>query len=139
PSALTAELHSISAGMGVTMSAAVGTPTTISLSSSAPNIATVPATVTIPAGSTTASFFIDPLAIGQSTITATLPPAAGGATSHATVDVSGPRITFAPSHQSANAGGTTTLTLSLSTPQPSDVNVALTSSDNTTITVPASI
>lgn len=56
----------------VTINAAQASNTTVSLSSSAPTIATVPGTVTVLAGNTSAVFAVTPIQAGNTTITATL-------------------------------------------------------------------
>lgn len=68
-----------------TISAAVATSTTVTLTSSAPGVATVPASVTIPAGSRTADFQVTGVTTGNATVTATLPNGGASATSNVTV------------------------------------------------------
>jgi len=70
-----------SATASVSIGTAQATATTINLTSGTPGNATVPATVTIAAGATTATFTITGVAQGTSTITATLPAGVGGGTS----------------------------------------------------------
>jgi uncharacterized protein YjdB len=97
-----------------TISAAVATSTTITLTSSAPGVATVPATVTIAAGARTADFQVSGIAIGSATITAALPN--GGATAQSSVTVQAPAACTtpaipelsAPATAGANAGYTIT-------------------------------
>jgi hypothetical protein len=72
-------------------SAPVGSSTTITLTSSATSIATVPASVTINSGSSSASFSVHGVAVGHATITAALPN--GGATATAGVNVAIPTVT----------------------------------------------
>src|SRR5258708_3099098 len=105
------------------------------LSSSTPASAPVPASVTIPAGLVSASFSINPMAIGQTTITATLPPVNGGATTQDTLSVVGPSINLAPFFSTAPVGGSSPLTLTITTPQPSDTVLTLVSSATTLATV----
>jgi hypothetical protein len=62
----------------VTMSPVGATDTVIALQSSDPTVATVPATVTILAGQTSATFTITGVSGGTATITATAPDAVGG-------------------------------------------------------------
>lgn len=78
-----------SATTTVTISAAQGTNTTITLSSSNPAIATVPPTVTILAGQTSATFQITGVSVGSTTITATAPASVGGASVSCTANVEG--------------------------------------------------
>jgi len=68
----------------------VATSTTVTLVSSNPGVASVPASVVIPAGSRSANFSVTGLAIGGATITASLPVSDGGATATASVTVSEP-------------------------------------------------
>ncbi|MBV8520020.1 MAG: hypothetical protein JO197_21690 [Acidobacteria bacterium] len=72
------------------LSAALTSSTTVTLTSSNPSAATVPATVNIPAGVKSVSFTASPVAPGTTTITATLPQSAGGASDTATVRVQEP-------------------------------------------------
>jgi uncharacterized protein YjdB len=97
-----------------TISAAVSTPTTITLTSSAPGVATVPASVTIAAGARTADFQVIGSAIGSATVTAVLPN--GGAIAQSNVTVVPPAACTipavpelsAPATAGANAGYTIT-------------------------------
>lgn len=61
--------------------------TQVMLTSSNPAVATVPSSATIPAGGHSGAFSVSALTVGSTTITATLPPSAGGATATATVTV----------------------------------------------------
>jgi hypothetical protein len=70
--------------------------TTVNLSSSNPAVATVPSSVTISAGSHTASVPVTTLSPGSTVITATLAQSAGGATSNATVTVNAAPICNTP-------------------------------------------
>jgi uncharacterized protein YjdB len=83
--------RTVAVGDSVTMiaqaSANVSSSTTITLTSSAPSIATVPSTVTIPTGSSFANFQVTGVAIGDSTITGTLPPASGSGSGTALISV----------------------------------------------------
>jgi hypothetical protein len=71
----------------ISISPAQGTDTVISLQSSNPAVATVPPTVTILAGQTSATFVISGVSNGSTTITATLPDALGGDTATCTTVV----------------------------------------------------
>jgi len=71
-------------------SANVAASTTVSLVSSDPSVASVPASVVIPAGSRSTNFSVTGLAVGGATITATLPVSDGGAMATASVTVSEP-------------------------------------------------
>jgi hypothetical protein len=72
----------------VSTSAAVGSATTINLSSSNTSIATVPASVTINQGTSSANFSVAGVAVGSATITAQI--AGGGASATASVHVAVP-------------------------------------------------
>ena len=61
--------------------------TQVTLTSSNPAVATVPASATIAAGGHSGPFSVSALTPGSTTITATLPPSAGGATATATITV----------------------------------------------------
>lgn len=67
----------------VTTSSAVISNTSVTLASSDPSIAKVPASVTVPSGSSTATFSVTGVAIGSATITATL----GSSNSTASISV----------------------------------------------------
>jgi len=62
-------------------------PATVTLSSSDPTVASVPASVNLSAGSLITEFSVSALAAGSATITATLPASAGGATASAQISV----------------------------------------------------
>lgn len=91
---ITPSSSSVVAGENRSLSArlnfALTNPTTISLSSANPGIATVPPSVTIDAGTTSASFDVDGVAIGSTSITGTLPPALGGTSASANITVTAP-------------------------------------------------
>jgi len=115
----------------------------VALSSSDPTVASVPSTVTVPAGATTATFTIStstvssstPVTIsgsyqGQQTMTLTVTPA----TSSGSIS----NLTLSPT--SVVSGGTSTATVTLSSPAPtSGALVTLSSADNTVASVPASV
>jgi hypothetical protein len=71
-------------------SANVAASTTVALVSSNPSVASVPASIVIPAGSRSASFSVTGLAVGGANITASLPISDGGAMATAFVTVSEP-------------------------------------------------
>lgn len=79
----------------VQTSANVGSNTTVTLTSSNPNIAAMPPSVDIPAGTRSSNFTVVGSAVGAATITATLPAAAGGAnaTAELTVNPASPTCT----------------------------------------------
>ncbi len=93
---LTPASQTIVAGTGGTLttniSATQSTATTVTLTSSNPDVASVPASVVIPANTTSAPFEVMGRAPGTATITATLPASLGGGTATANVTVTAPRI-----------------------------------------------
>ena len=103
-----------SATMTVTISSGQPQPVTVTLSSSAGNVASVPATVTIAANATTADFPITGVAVGGPvTITAALPQALGGATATATVNVITSNRFINAASVSVAAGGLATIPIDL--------------------------
>src|SRR5439155_26007958 len=87
----------------VSISRAPTEPTVVTLSSSATTVATVPASVTVPAGALTADFPVNSMGEGTATITATL----NGGTASATVVVTAPELvslTVAPTMPSVYLG-----------------------------------
>jgi uncharacterized protein YjdB len=88
---LTPPSQSVNAGSGASLSADTSerlvSNTTVTLTSSNPAVATVPASTTIAAGSHSSAFTVSALTAGSTIITATLPASAGGATATATVTV----------------------------------------------------
>lgn len=139
PSPVSAPLHSSSTTLTATISGPVGSSTTVNLLSSSPSIATVPASVNILPGATTALIAVNALAIGTTTITGTLPPASGGATSQATVNVVPPSLSLNPLNQTVPLGGPATMTLGINAAQPSDTVVTLSTADPAIATVQASV
>ncbi len=77
--------------MTVKTSSALSSDTSIALSSSSPSVATVPASVTINAGSSSAAFSVHAVAVGHSQITAVM--GGTGATTTASVNVAVPAPT----------------------------------------------
>ncbi|MEA2163469.1 MAG: hypothetical protein QOK37_1596 [Thermoanaerobaculia bacterium] len=73
-------------------SANVSSATTVTLNSSNPGVATVPPSVVIPTGARSAQFTVTGVGIGSTTITASLPPASGGATAAAHISVTEPPV-----------------------------------------------
>src|SRR5687768_4835237 len=72
------------------LSLALTDSTTISLSSADPGVAGVPASIVIPAGATTRSVDVTGLAVGSTSVTATLPAALGGTSASSSVTVTEP-------------------------------------------------
>jgi hypothetical protein len=83
--------QSVTAGSSALLSAETSErligSTQVMLTSSNPAVATVPASATIAAGGHSGPFSVSALSPGSTTITATLPPSAGGATATATITV----------------------------------------------------
>ena len=117
---LTPPSQNIQAGISGSLSAQtsvrVVNDTFVSLTSSNPAVAAVPAGVTIQAGSRVAGINVSALSPGTTTITATLPPSAGGGNATATVSVTpAPQCTTPAAPQisapaSALAGSTYAIT-----------------------------
>jgi N-acetylneuraminic acid mutarotase len=123
-----------------TISAPQATATAVTLTSSNPSIASVPSSVTIAAGETSASFVATAVAVGGPvTISATLPAELGGATATAQVTVTGITVALNPTSLSIQAGSSGNLEVNLSAAQPVPVVVALASSNSAVATVPASV
>lgn len=68
-------------------SANVSSATTVTLTSSDPTVATVPASVVIPVGSSSAGFSVTGVSVGSADITGTLPVASGGGTASMSISV----------------------------------------------------
>src|SRR5207244_5379323 len=122
--------------MTATINATTSNAVSVALSSSNPSVATVPATANIPPGSLSVSFPVTPLTLGSTNITATLPPATGGNSAQATLNVVAPQIHLQPFFATVPLGGTAPLTITISTPQPTATVIALQSSATTVATVP---
>jgi hypothetical protein len=150
-SAFTLAPSSRTGGLGSTGQVHLSAPApkgglTVTLSSSDPAVATVPASVTVPAGSTTAlPFTVTTLPVAQATA-ATITATAGGASRTAPVTVVPPAIasfTIAPSTvtQGANVGTATTGTVSLTGPAPTGGRVVQLSSGihQATVLVPPTV
>ncbi len=107
---LTPTMLELSAGssstMTLTISAAQNQAVTVTLLSSNGNVASVPASATIPSGGTSTTFSVTGVAVGGPvTITATLPQAQGGATASATVNVITSNRFINAANVAATAGG----------------------------------
>jgi len=116
----------------------------VSLSSNNTAIATVPASVTVPAGATSAAFTVTTLAVTAST-TVTI-SASYGVTQTASLNVTpqpppGPTLTSLTLNPSSVSGGSpSTGSVALSAPAPSGgVLVSFSSSNTTVVAVPASV
>lgn len=122
----------------VTMSAAQSTSTTIAVSSSAPSIASVPTSVTVPAGQTSTSITVPGNTPGTAVITASLNGTS--ATSTVTVTPNLPTIVAVePPTASLNLGATGTLTVRISAVQSSVTAIQVTTAPTGIVTVPATV
>ncbi|MGH9843055.1 MAG: SBBP repeat-containing protein, partial [Blastocatellia bacterium] len=115
---LTPPALELQVGASATMTAGLSGPqaqaVTVTLTSSNPAVATVPASVTIPAGGVTADFTVTSVAQGGPvTITAALPQAAGGATATATVNVAQSNRFIQAQSKGVAPGGLLTLPIEL--------------------------
>ncbi|MBS1855790.1 MAG: hypothetical protein JST11_10520, partial [Acidobacteria bacterium] len=116
--------------------AAPGGGLLVNLASSNTGVATVPGSVTIAAGSTTATVPVTAVALGSATITAsTAAPNVPNATSDITVVSAG--AIGVPASPSVGLGQNLAFPITLPVPAPADLNVSLSSSDTTKITVSA--
>jgi Abnormal spindle-like microcephaly-assoc'd, ASPM-SPD-2-Hydin/Divergent InlB B-repeat domain/Immunoglobulin I-set domain len=93
----------------VTMIGVSSSPTTVSLSASAPGIVVLPLNVVVPAGQTTATF--QPQAIGNGTVTVTATYGSGSASAVLNVQISQNSVTFTPPTATVTAGQSATSTL----------------------------
>lgn len=112
----------------------------VQLTSSNPGVATVPASVSVPAGMPTASFAVTTVAVAQpSTVTITARAGGESRTRQLTIGTNGPTaISFSPS--SVHGGQSSTGTVSLRTPAPpGGLEVSLESSVTQLVTVPAKV
>jgi hypothetical protein len=114
--------------------------TTIALSSSNTVVATVPTSVTVPAGATSASFTVNTSAVGTTT-SVTITAVYGSVTQTASLIVTPPAptsLTLSPS--SLTGGNSSSATVTLNGPAPSGGAVVALSSNNTGVaTVPSSV
>ncbi|HSC71945.1 MAG TPA: hypothetical protein VLH58_11360, partial [Candidatus Methylomirabilis sp.] len=125
----------VTGSLTATISAVQATDTLITLTSSAPGIASVPATVPVPGNQTTVVIPVTAVAPGTATITAAL----NGSTVQSTVTVSpsGPTLTsLLPGTLQLTQGAAGMLTVSLSAVQATDTVVALSSSHPTSVGLP---
>lgn len=120
----------------VAISPAQPTETTISLTSSDPSVASVPATITIPAGQIAVAVPVTTGSPGTVTITASVN--GGQVQSTITVAPAGPVVTsLTPATLNLAPGASGTLTVTLNAPQTTDTLIAFTSSDVAVVTVPS--
>jgi hypothetical protein len=113
---------------------------TVTLSSSLPSVATVPASVTIPEGASSAGFTITTASVTAST-TANISGVYNGLTASASLKVNPTALETVSVEPADLAGGNTaTLTVTLSAPAPAGgIQLALTSGNTSFVTVPANV
>jgi hypothetical protein len=125
----------------LTLNLAVSAPAggvTVNLSSSNTSVATVPATVTFNQGQSSVSVPVTPITTGTAVIHASSLPNISDAT--ANVTVTAPVVLSLPANPTVGLAKTVAFPVSLTAPTPSDVTIALASSDTSKLTVsPASI
>ena len=118
------------------LDAVVAADTTVALASSQTGVATVPASVVVPAGSNSTLVPITGVAIGSTILSATL----GTSTeTFALTLVSGPTINSINAPTSTIAGSVFDLSVYLDAPATTDTSVTLTSSNPAVVNVPATI
>jgi hypothetical protein len=111
----------------------------LTLSSSNTSVATVPASITVPAGSTSASFTVTTSAVGSSTsVTVTATLASLTTTAILTVDPALSALSVSPASVVGGDPSTGSVTLAAAAPAGGAV-VSLSSSDTSVATVPASV
>jgi trimeric autotransporter adhesin len=112
---------------------------TVNLSSSNRGVATVPATVTFAANTTSVAVPVTGVSVGSATITASA-PGIPSATAGVTVGVaSGGSSFFSPGSLTVTTGSTGNLTLNLSGPAPAGLTASLSSTNTGAATVPATV
>jgi RHS repeat-associated protein len=119
----------------VTISAAQVGPTVVTLTSTPSGLVTVPPSVIIPAGQTTASFTVTSVALGTAMVRATL----GSSLAEAAIDVVPPVVAlvdFQPASQSLVVGAIGTLTITLNAAQSSPTDIALSVDQPTVLQIP---
>jgi len=120
----------------VTISAAQVGPTVVTLSSTPTGLVTVPPSVIVPAGQTTASFTVTSVALGTTMVRATL----GSSLAEAAIDVVPPVVALVdlqPASQSLVVGAIGTLTVTLNAAQSSPTDIALSVDQPTVLQIPA--
>lgn len=120
----------------VNFGAAPSSPQTVTLTSSDPAVATVPA-ASISVSNAAASIDITGKSAGPATITTTLPAGYGGGTFTTEVYVyEGATLVLSPSSVSVPVGGTATISASLKPASAAAVGAALKSTGNGKVTIP---
>jgi hypothetical protein len=120
------------------LSAITAAPVAINLSSSNTGVATVPASVTIPANSSSATVTITGVAVGSAVIHASASPNIPDATANVSVAVATP--INVPANTAVPLGQSVQFAISLASPAISPVTVNLSSSDSSIVSVsPSSV
>ncbi len=123
--------------MFVAINPAQSTSTTITLTSSNPAVASAPNTLEIPANATVL-FSVRGVSVGGPvTITATLPPALGGGSATATVNVIAPVLSLTPCSNSPTPGTTCTMFATINSVLETDATLTLSSSNSSVASVPS--
>ncbi len=122
----------------VTISSAQTTDTLVGLSSTAPQIAFVPSSVTVLAGQVDAEISVSANSPGNAQITASLNGTS--ATSTVTVTPAPPTvISVLPPTNPVTLGATTAVTVTISSAQPTDTTISVVATPGGIITVPATV
>ena len=122
----------------VTISAVQASATTVTLSSSVAGIASVPATITVPAGQTSAPIAVAANTAGTAVITASL----NGSSAQSTITVT-PNlptiVSLLPATTSVDLGASGSLTVKISAVQSSATTIQVTASPSGLVSVPATV
>jgi hypothetical protein len=122
----------------LTLSAVATTNTTISFTSTNPSVVPAPTTVAVAAGTLTGTITISPAVVTTSTVV-TLTATNGFVTRTLTVTVN-PLLSALSQYTFSATGGTAvSLGFTLRAPVPLAINLSLTSSDSTVVSVPATV
>lgn len=122
----------------VTLSAAQDYPVQVSLASSAPNVAGIYPSITIPVGQSSASFQVFAYSPGAATITAQL----NGTSAVSQIDVTpapAAVVSLQPATSTVTLGANALMDLTISSAQPNSTVVNLSASPEGLITIPASV
>lgn len=122
----------------VTISAAQPADTTVALAASPAGIVSVPATVTVVAGQTTAPVLVGTVTLGTAMVTASL----NGTSAAAAVQVTPPPpavVSLTPSPLTLAVNATTQMTVTLNVAQPTNTDVTLTVDAPSILQVPPSV
>ncbi len=127
-----------SESLTLSLTGAVDTPTVVSLSADPAGIVSIPASVTVPAGASEAQIAV----LGQAPGTATVRAELNGTSAEAAVQVVSPPVEIAalePPSLDLYNGARSDFTLRLNAAQPEAVEVALTASPGSIVSVPAAV